>query len=194
MGSLLQAQTRTQHVVWPVVSKLQDRQNYSPVERQAVMEAQMEFEAAFYDEVLNPQKIIPMKQDDDGEDNPDDDFDLIWSNIDDVNSNVIHMNVTTEEVGGNLTVFVEGSLERIHSLQYMGDLFGEKVIVEEDINKLLIQIPKEIHIWTFSAMDMMATRLNINILENENKVTIETPIQQDVNETQPFSFTLYYKI
>jgi len=192
MGSLLQAQTRTQHVVWPVVSKLQDRQNYSPVERQAVMEAQMEFEAAFYDEVLNPQKIIPMKQDDDGEDNPDDDFDLIWSNIDDVNSNVIHMNVTTEEVGGNLTVFVEGSLERIHSLQYMGDLFGEKVIVEEDINKLLIQIPKEIHIWTFSAMDMMATRLDINILEK--KVTIETPIQQEVNETQPFSFTLYYKI
>merc|ERR1711942_104139 len=192
MGSLLQAQTRTQHVVWPVVSKLQDRQNYSPVERQAVMEAQMEIEAAFYDEVLNPQQIIPMKQDDDGEDNPDDDFDLIWSNIDDVNSNVIHMNVTTEEVGGNLTVFVEGSLERIHSLQYMGDLFGEKVIVEEDINKLLIQIPKEIHIWTFSAMDMMATRLDINILEK--KVTIETPIQQEVNETQPFSFTLYYKI
>merc|ERR1712243_498785 len=99
MGSLLQAQTRTQHVVWPVVSKLQDRQNYSPVERQAVMEAQMEFEAAFYDEVLNPQKIIPMKQDDDGEDNQDDDFDLIWSNIDDVNSNVIHMNVTTERLG-----------------------------------------------------------------------------------------------
>ena len=64
-----------------------------------------------------------MKQDDDGEDNPDDDFDLIWSNIDDVNSNVIHMNVTTEEVGGNLTVFVEGSLERIHSLQYMGNKF-----------------------------------------------------------------------
>merc|ERR1712243_475968 len=182
MGSLLQAQTRTQHVVWPVVSKLQDRQNYSPVERQAVMEAQMEFEAAFYDEVLNPQKIIPMKQDDDGEDNQDDDFDLIWSN----------MNVTTEEVGGDLTVFVEGSLERIHSLQYMGDLFGEKVIVEEDNNKLLIQIPKEIHIWTFSAMDLMATRVNINILQK--KVTIETPIQQEVNETQPFSFTLYYKI
>jgi len=150
----------------------------------------MEFEAAFYDEVSNPQKIIPMKQDDDGEDNPDDDFDLIWSNIDDVNSNVIHMNVTTEEVGGNLTVFVEGSLERIHSLQYMGDLFGEKVIVEEDNNKLLIQIPKEIHIWTFSAMDVMATRVNIL----EKKVTIETPIQQDVNETQPFSFTLYYTI
>jgi len=193
MGSLLQAQTRTQHVVWPVVSKLQDRQKYSPVERQAVMEAQMEFEAAFYDEVLNPQKIIPMKQDDDGEDNQDDDFDLIWSNIDDVNSNVNHMNVTTEEVGGDLTVFVEGSLERIHSLQYMGDLFGEKVIVEEDNNKLLIQIPKEIHIWTFSAMDLMATRVNINILE-KNVVTIETPIQQEVNETQPFSFTLYYKI
>jgi len=192
MGSLLQAQTRTQHVVWPVVSKLQDRQKYSPVERQAVMEAQMEFEAAFYDEVLNPQKIIPMKQDDDGEDNQDDDFDLIWSNIDDVNSNVNHMNVTTEEVGGDLTVFVEGSLERIHSLQYMGDLFGEKVIVEEDNNKLLIQIPKEIHIWTFSAMDLMATRLTI--LDLEKKVTIETPIQQEVNETQPFSFTLYYKI
>merc|ERR1712243_139928 len=192
MGSLLQAQTRTQHVVWPVVSKLQDRQNYSPVERQAVMEAQMEFEAAFYDEVLNPQQIIPMKQEDDGGDNPDDDFDLIWSNIDDVNSNVIHMNVTTEEVGGDLTVFVEGSLERIHSLQYMGDLFGEKVIVEEDNNKLLIQIPKEIHVWTFSAIDLMATRVDINILQK--KITIETPIQQEVNETQPFSFTLYYKI
>jgi len=172
--------------------KTKDRQHYTPVERQAVMEAQMEFEAAFYDEVLNPQKIIPMKQDDDGEDNQDDDFDLIWSNIDDVNSNVNHMNVTTEEVGGDLTVFVEGSLERIHSLQYMGDLFGEKVIVEEDNNKLLIQIPKEIHIWTFSAMDLMATRLTI--LDLEKKVTIETPIQQEVNETQPFSFTLYYKI
>ena len=72
----------------------------------------------------------------------------------------------------------------------LGDLFGEKVIVEEDNNKLLIQIPKEIHIWTFSAMDVMATRVNIF----EKKVTIETPIQQDVNETQPFSFTLYYKI
>merc|ERR1712117_921205 len=190
MGSLLQAQTRTQHVVWPVVSKLQDRQKYSPVERQAVMEAQMEFEAAFYDEVLNPQKIIPMKQEDDGGDNPDDDFDLIWSNIDDVNSKVIHMNVTTEEVGGDLTVFVEGSLERIHSLQYMGDLFGEKVIVEEDTDKLLIQIPKEVNIWTFFAMDMMATRLDIL----ENIITIETPIQREVNETQPFSFTLYYKI
>ena len=74
----------------------------------------------------------------------------------------------------------------------LGDLFGEKVIVEEDINKLLIQIPKEIHIWTFSAMDLMATRVDINILEK--KFTIETPIQQEVNETQPFSFTLYYKI
>ena len=96
----------------------------------------MEFEAAFYNEVtnqpdsynssqniiqvLNPQKLIPMKQDDGGEDNPEDDSDLIWTNIHDVNSNVIHMNVTTEEVGEILTVFVEGSLERIHSLQYMG--------------------------------------------------------------------------
>jgi len=148
----------------------------------------MEFEAAFYNEVLNPQKIIPMKQDDGGEDNPEDD--LIWTNIHDVNSNVIHMNVTTEEVGEMLTVFVEGSLERIHSLQYMGDLFGEKVIVEEDTNKLLIQIPKEVNIWTFFAMDMMATRLDIL----ENIITIETPIQREVNETQPFSFTLYYKI
>jgi len=150
----------------------------------------MEFEAAFYNEVLNPQKLIPMKQDDGGEDNPEDDSDLIWTNIHDVNSNVIHMNVTTEEVGEILTVFVEGSLERIHSLQYMGDLFGEKVIVEEDTNKLLIQIPKEVNIWTFFAMDMMATRLDIL----ENIITIETPIQREVNETQPFSFTLYYKI
>jgi len=38
----------------------------------------------------------------------------------------------------------------------------------------------------------MATRLTI--LDLEKKVTIETPIQQEVNETQPFSFTLYYKI
>merc|ERR1712013_440827 len=111
MGSLLQAQTRTQQVVWPVVSKLQDRQNYSPVERQAVMEAQMEFEAAFYDEVSNPQKIIPMKQDDDGEDNPDDDFDLIWSNIDDVNSNVIHMNVSTETTFSSLSSLPSSSLQ-----------------------------------------------------------------------------------
>jgi len=155
----------------------------------------MEFEAAFYNEVLNPQKLIPMKQDDGEEDNPEDDSDLIWTNIHDVNSNVIHMNVTTEEVGEILTVFVEGSLERIHSLQYMGDLFGEKVIVEEDTNKLLIQIPKEltslgICTWTFFALDMMATRLDIL----ENIITIETPIQREVNETQPFSFTLYYKI
>jgi len=150
----------------------------------------MEFEAAFYNEVLNPQKLIPMKQDDGGEDNPEDDSDLIWTNIHDVNSTVIHMNVTTEEVGEILTVFVEGSLERIHSLQYMGDLFGEKVIVEEDTDKLLIQIPKEVNIWTFFAMDMMATRLDIL----ENIITIETPIQREVNETQPFSFTLYYKI
>jgi len=63
--------------------------------------------------------------------------------------------------------------------------------VEEDINKLLIRIPKEIHIWTFSAIAIaMATRVEIL----EKKVTIETPIQQEVNETQPFSFTLYYKI
>jgi len=150
----------------------------------------MEFEAAFYNEVLNPQILIPMKQDEGGEDNPEDDSDLIWTNIHDVNSNVIHMNVTTEEVGEILTVFVEGSLERIHSLQYMGDLFGEKVIVEEDTDKLLIQIPKEVNIWTFFAMDMMATRLDIL----ENIITIETPIQREVNETQPFSFTLYYKI
>lgn len=150
----------------------------------------MEFEAAFYNEVLNPQKLIPMKQDDGGEDNPEDDSDLIWTNIHDVNSTVIHMNVTTEEVGEILTVFVEGSLERIHSLQYMGDLFGEKVIVEEDTDKLLVQIPKEVNIWTFFAMDMMATRLDIL----ENIITIETPIQREVNETQPFSFTLYYKI
>jgi len=154
----------------------------------------MEFEAAFYNEVLNPQKLIPMKQDDGGEDNPEDDSDLIWTNIHDVNSNVIHMNVTTEEVGEMLTVFVEGSLERIHSLQYMGDLFGEKVIVEEDTNKLLIQIPKEVNSdflkLTFFGMDMMATRLDIL----ENIITIETPIQREVNETQPFSFTLYYKI
>lgn len=150
----------------------------------------MEFEAAFYNEVLNPQKLIPMKQDEGGEDNPEDDSDLIWTNIHDVNSTVIHMNVTTEEVGEILTVFVEGSLERIHSLQYMGDLFGEKVIVEEDTDKLLIQIPKEVNIWTFFAMDMMATRLDIL----ENIITIETPIQREVNETQPFSFTLYYKI
>jgi len=154
----------------------------------------MEFEAAFYNEVLNPQKLIPMKQDDGEEDNPEDDSDLIWTNIHDVNSNVIHMNVTTEEVGEMLTVFVEGSLERIHSLQYMGDLFGEKVIVEEDTNKLLIQIPKEVNSdflkLTFFGMDMMATRLDIL----ENIITIETPIQREVNETQPFSFTLYYKI
>jgi len=154
----------------------------------------MEFEAAFYDEVLNPQKIIPMKQKDDVENNPGHDFDLIWTNMHDVNSNVIHMNVTTEEVGENLTVFVEGSLERIHSLQYMGELFGEKIIVEEDNNKLLITTPKQVNklnnVWNFVAMDMMATRLDIL----ENIITIETPIQREVNETQPFSFTLYYKI
>jgi len=158
------------------------------------METQMEFEAAFYDEVLNPQKIIPMKQEDDVENNPGHEFDLIWTNMHDVNSNVIHMNVTTEEVGENLTVFVEGSLERIHSLQYMGELFGEKVIVEEDNNKLLITTPKQVNklnnVWSFFAMDMMATRLDIL----ENIITIETPIQREVNETQPFSFTLYYKI
>merc|ERR1711887_193863 len=159
------------------------------VARQAVMETQMEFEAAFYDEVLNRQKIIPMKHDDD-EDNPEDDFNLIWTNIHDVNSNVIHMNITTEEVGEYLNVFVEGSLERIHSLQYMGELFGEKVIVEEDNNKLLITTPKQVEVWNFFAMDMMATRLDIL----ENIITIETPIQREVNETQPFSFTLYYKI
>ena len=61
-----------------------------------------------------------MKQEDDVENIPGHDFDLIWTNMYDVNSNVIHMHVTTEEVGENLTVFVEGSLERIHSLQYMG--------------------------------------------------------------------------
>ena len=62
-----------------------------------------------------------MKQDD-GEENLDDDFDLTWSNIhNDVNSNVEHMKVTTEEVGENLTVLVEGTLERILSLKYMGE-------------------------------------------------------------------------
>jgi len=99
----------------------------------------MEFEAAFYNEVLNPQKIIPMKQEDDVENNPGHDFDLIWTNMHDVNSNVIHMNVTTEEVGENLTVFVEGSLERIHSLQYMGN-HGRRVA--RNHKHTLVQIMK----------------------------------------------------
>jgi len=162
----------------------------TPVARAAVLKAQMEFEAAFYNEVLNPQNITPMKQDD-GEENLDDDFDLSWSNIhNDVNSNVEHMKVTTEEVGENLTVLVEGTLERILSLKYMGDLFGENIIIEENSDTLLIQIPTHINNWTFKAMDMMVTRLDIF----ENRLTIETPIQHGGNEKMPFSFTLHYKI
>ena len=47
----------------------------------------------------------------------------VWSDIHDVITSVKHLNITEEEVGEDLTVFVEGNLERINPLRYLGTCY-----------------------------------------------------------------------
>jgi len=149
-------------------------------------DSEMDFEAAFNDEVLNPQIILPMRQD------GGDDLLTSWTNIHDLHSEVRHMAVTSEDFGGHRTVFVEGILERIKSLQYVGDIDGEKILATEtEEEKLMITIPKQIENWNFTSIDIDGwTRLNMM----RNMVTMEKPIRREKDEKMPFSFTLHYKI
>ena len=65
-------------------------------------------------QALKPQKIVPMKQEPmDQQVNP-------WNDLYGVNTIKEMFGITVEEEGRNLTVYVEGTLERINPLRYTG--------------------------------------------------------------------------
>ena len=49
-----------------------------------------------------------------------------WNNIYDVNRTVSMFNITVEEFGPMLTVFVEGKLERVCPANYKGNIYNNK--------------------------------------------------------------------
>merc|ERR1711981_125090 len=153
-------------------------------------DSEMDFEAAFNDEVLNHLIIIPMKQD------GGDGLHATWTNILDLHSEVRHLVVTSEDIGGHRTVFVEGILERIKSLQYVGEIDGEKIVAQivttETNDRLIITIPKQIENWNFTAIDDMDGWTRMNMMKT--RLTMEKPILRVTDEKMPFSFTLHYKI
>jgi len=147
---------------------------------------EMEFEASFFNEVLQPSNIIPMNQD-----QVEEDLSTVWSNIHDVNTFVKHLDVTVEEVGEDLTVFVEGNLERINPLRYLGNVKGEDIIVEENGDRITIRAPKRISgNWLLKGIETMA-EARMKMLEEV--VILEHPTQRG-SEKIPFSLTLFYTV
>jgi len=148
----------------------------------------MDFEAEFCDAVLKPSIIIPMNQE-----QPKEDLTTAWTNVHDVNTSVRHLVVTAEEDGEVLTVFVEGTVEGINSLQYIGNIYGEAITAEENDDRLIMKIPQQVFNWVLSEMKMM-TGMKMKIVKETVILEQELNRQNRVNEKIPFSFTLLYKL
>jgi len=147
----------------------------------------MDFDAVYSTEVLKPNSLIPMKQEP-----PEEDVDTVWTDVHDVNTSVKHLDVTTEEDGEVLTVFVEGNVERINSLQYIGKLFGETIIAEEHGDRLALKIPRKVLNCVFKKIEMMSgTTME---LFDEETVILEQKVQGDGKAKIHFSFTMYYQV
>ena len=71
--------------------------------------------------VLKPQKIFPLKQE------PTDQLVNPWNDLYGVNTIKEMFGITVEEDGRNLTVHVEGTLERINPLRYTGNVLSEEI-------------------------------------------------------------------
>lgn len=148
---------------------------------------EMKFDTSFFNEVLRPSNIIPMKQD-----QVEEALSTVWSDIHDVITSVKHLNITEEEVGEDLTVFVEGNLERINPLRYLGNVKGEDIIVEEKGDWITIRAPRRMILgnWLLKGMETMAeTRMEML----DEVVILEHPTQRG-SEKIPFSLTLFYTV
>merc|ERR1712106_809488 len=145
----------------------------SVVDTAARKTKEMDFDAVYSTEVLKPNSLIPMKQEP-----PEEDVDSVWTDVHDVNTAVKHLDVTTEEDGELLTIFVEGNVETINA--------------EENVDRLALKIPRKVLNCVFKKIEMM-TGTTMELFDEET-VILEQEIQGYEKTRIPFSFTLYYKI
>jgi len=145
-----------------------------------------EFEMLFSNEVLKPQEIIgPMKQEHD-------DITEEWGELYGVNITKDMFNITTENLGDIMTIFVEGWLERINPLNYEGKIDDSKIVFEEKNDCLHIKVPmiiKNFVLQTFKMMDR-----EVETIEGEfDNVCLEHHIGGG-RGAFPFSLTLSYRL
>jgi len=143
-----------------------------------------DFDMLFSNEVLKPQHIIdPMKpeQDDIAEE---------WGELYGVNTTKEMFKITTENMGDTMTVFVEGWLERINPLIYIGSVDDVKIIIEENDEKLKIKVPLKINgfVLKYKIMDGEEEYISGDF---DQDVVLEYPIE-GCRGAFPFSLTLFY--
>lgn len=139
-----------------------------------------DFGSIFDDKVLKPQIVLPMKQSQDD-----------WNNLYDVNRTVSMFNITVEEFGPMLTVFVEGKLERVCPANYKGEVLGETIMITENDGSLMVCVPTNINNWALKSYVMMgAEEKEFN--GEQNKVALFEFGMEEGGATIPFSFCLHY--
>jgi len=145
-----------------------------------------DFDMAFCNEVLKPQKIFPMKKE------PTDQLVNPWNDLYGVNTIKEMFGITVEEDGRNLTVHVEGTLERINPLRYTGIVKGENIIIEENGDKLMIVAPTNLENWLLTEVKMMDEPKMKTNQEFNHVVLLEHPIERGSGNI-PFTLSLFYK-
>jgi len=145
-----------------------------------------EFEMLFSNEVLKPQEIIgPMKQEHD-------DITEEWSDLYGLNITKDMFNITIENLGDIMTVYVEGWLERINPLKYQGSIDNCKIVIEEKNDCLHVKVPVKINNFVLKKIKMMDRELETVGGEFDN-VCLEHHIGGG-RVAFPFSLRLSYRL
>eukprot|EP00092_Neocalanus_flemingeri_P031706 GFUD01034440.1.p1 GENE.GFUD01034440.1~~GFUD01034440.1.p1 ORF type:complete len:153 (+),score=30.84 GFUD01034440.1:139-597(+) len=151
------------------------------------MERPDNFDSIFFNEVMKPQTIIAMKKHEQHEVNP-------WSDLYDVNITKEIFNITVEEFGLNMTVYVQGTLERCNPANYTGQILGENIVITENNNdnKLMIMVPTTISNWILKEYQILGEETQTFDEEIDKIALIERDLPE-IPEHIPFSFCLFYK-
>jgi len=144
-----------------------------------------DFDKIFFNEVLKPQLIIPMKRIQEDQET--------WENLYGCNSNFTNANIVVEVLETHMIVEVEGTLDKFNPANLKGKVFGERIaITENDLNgKLMLLVPSSIGNWVLEEAFVMGRKQLFN-KEMEKIIMFETS-GPDGRENFVFTSKLYYK-
>eukprot|EP00092_Neocalanus_flemingeri_P043218 GFUD01047576.1.p1 GENE.GFUD01047576.1~~GFUD01047576.1.p1 ORF type:complete len:146 (-),score=14.60 GFUD01047576.1:870-1307(-) len=143
------------------------------------MDMMDDFDTLFFNEVLRPQNLIPMKPE--PIDQPES-VTLTWTNFYDARMTKEMFNMTVEWFGTDLTVYLDGTLERFNPMRY----------TEENEDRLIILAPTNLENWLLTEMKMMdEPKKKIDQAINQ-VVLLEYPIERGYGNIS-FALTLFYK-
>eukprot|EP00092_Neocalanus_flemingeri_P011022 GFUD01011867.1.p1 GENE.GFUD01011867.1~~GFUD01011867.1.p1 ORF type:complete len:154 (-),score=18.78 GFUD01011867.1:1141-1602(-) len=148
-----------------------------------------DFDTFFFNEVLRPQIFIPMKPE------PIDQPESItstWTNLYDANRTKEMFNMTVEWFGRDLTVYLDGTLERFNPMRYTGTFKDEKFIIEENEDRLMVLAPTNLENWLLTGMKMMDEPKKETDQAINQVVVLECPIERGYGNIS-FALTLFYK-